>query len=92
MSQTNDPFSNVIPFELPGSIREIAEKGVQLDVLGASFGAKSLARRWCRGMSLRHFVLPAPVAVKMYLCDSNEELSLVNFGRGKQRRIDVTLN
>lgn len=28
MSQTNDPFSNVIPFELPGSIREIAEKGV----------------------------------------------------------------
>ena len=28
MSQTNDPFSNVIPFELSGSIREIAEKGV----------------------------------------------------------------
>jgi len=28
MSQVNDPFSTVVPFEVPGSIREFAEKGV----------------------------------------------------------------
>ena len=28
MSQINDPFSTVVPFEVPGSIREFAEKGV----------------------------------------------------------------
>lgn len=28
MTQNTDPFSNVTPLELPGSIREIAEKGV----------------------------------------------------------------
>jgi phasin len=28
MSSTNDAFSTVIPFEVPGSIREFAEKGV----------------------------------------------------------------
>ena len=28
MSQVNDPFSSVVPFEVPGSIREFAEKGV----------------------------------------------------------------
>lgn len=28
MSNSNDAFSTVIPFEVPGSIRELAEKGV----------------------------------------------------------------
>jgi phasin len=28
MSQSQDPFSTVVPFEVPGSIREFAEKGV----------------------------------------------------------------
>lgn len=28
MPQVNDPFSTVVPFEVPGSIREFAEKGV----------------------------------------------------------------
>jgi phasin len=28
MPQINDPFSTVVPFEVPGSIREFAEKGV----------------------------------------------------------------
>jgi phasin len=28
MPQSQDPFSTVIPFEVPGSIREFAEKGV----------------------------------------------------------------
>lgn len=28
MAQSQDPFSTVVPFELPGSIREFAEKGV----------------------------------------------------------------
>lgn len=28
MAQSNDPFSTVVPLEVPGSIREIAEKGV----------------------------------------------------------------
>jgi len=28
MPQANDPFSTVVPFEVPGSIREFAEKGV----------------------------------------------------------------
>ncbi len=28
MAQSQDPFSTVVPFEVPGSIREFAEKGV----------------------------------------------------------------
>ena len=28
MAQSQDPFATVIPFEVPGSIREFAEKGV----------------------------------------------------------------
>lgn len=28
MTQSNDPLSTVVPFEVPGSIREFAEKGV----------------------------------------------------------------
>ena len=28
MSQINDPFSTVVPFEVPGNLREFAEKGV----------------------------------------------------------------
>src|SRR5687768_1468278 len=28
MAQSQDPFSTVVPFEVPGSIRELAEKGV----------------------------------------------------------------